>query len=152
MSQRDVGLILMRQLAAGLAIPVLIVDETGQLLFFNEPAEALMGVRFDEFGDTPMADRLGAFELRDLHGHAVPAEDVPMYVAMRELRPVHRQLWGRGLDGAQHQLENTAFPLLGAGGHLIGAVSMFWERKAGQKHDHGEAHDTVGTAWRPDVN
>ena len=149
MSQRDVGLILMRQLAAGLAIPVLIVDQSGELLFFNEAAEALMGVRFDEFGDTRLVDRLGAFELRDVQGHEVPNEQVPMYVAMRELRPVHRQLWGRGLDGVQHQLENTAFPLLGAGGHLIGAVSMFWERKSDQSGDQAHANDTAGAAWRP---
>jgi hypothetical protein len=34
-----------------------------------------------------------------------------------------------GFDGANHEIEVTAFPLLGGGGHLIGAVAMFWARK-----------------------
>jgi hypothetical protein len=35
----------------------------------------------------------------------------------------------RGLDGRDHEVEVTAFPLLGGGGHLIGGVAMFWERR-----------------------
>jgi hypothetical protein len=35
----------------------------------------------------------------------------------------------RGFDGEYHEVEVTAFPLLGGGGHLIGGVAMFWERK-----------------------
>ena len=48
MPQRDIGLILMRQLADGLAVPMLLADERGDLLFFNEPAERLLGQRFDD--------------------------------------------------------------------------------------------------------
>jgi hypothetical protein len=35
----------------------------------------------------------------------------------------------RGFDGGDLEIEVTAFPLLGGGGHLIGAVAMFWARK-----------------------
>jgi hypothetical protein len=42
-----VELILMRQLASYLAMPILLFDPAGNLLFYNEPAEALVGRRFD---------------------------------------------------------------------------------------------------------
>ncbi len=129
MAQRDVGLILMRQLASGLAVPTLIADETGELLFFNEPAELILGERFDEAGDMTLAERTRAFDFRDEQGNPLSEDQTPLNVAMRELRAVHRRVIGRGLDGVERNVEITAFPLLGAGGHLIGAVAMFWERK-----------------------
>lgn len=129
MTQRDVGLILMRQLASGLAVPTLIADETGDMLFFNEPAELLLGQRFDETRDIQRGEFTQLFALRDDQGNPLPEDQVPLNVAMRELRAVHRRVTGRGFDGVDRNYEITAFPLLGAGGHLIGGVAMFWERK-----------------------
>ncbi len=129
MTQRDVGLILMRQLASGLAVPTLIADETGELLYFNEPAEVLLGQRFDETDDLLRGEFSRSFALRDEQGNPLPEDQVPLTVAMRERRAVHRRVIGRGFDGVDRSVEITAFPLLGAGGHLIGAVAMFWERK-----------------------
>ena len=129
MPQRDVGLILMRQLASGLAVPTLIADEAGDWLFFNEPAEQLLGQRFDELGSMGTEEGNRVFHIRDERGEDLPDEQVPLTVAMRELRPVHRRAWIRGLDGQDRQIEITAYPLVGAGGHLIGGVAMFWERK-----------------------
>ena len=129
MAQRDVGLILMRQLASGLGVPTLIVDESGDLLFFNEPAEVLLGQRFDEVGDMPLDRRRRIFNFRDADGNPLPDEQPPLVVALRERRPVHRRVWMRGFDGLDREIEVTAFPLLGAGGHLIGGVAMFWQRK-----------------------
>lgn len=128
MPQYDVGLILMRQLASGLAVPTILFEETGDLLFYNEPAAVLLGRRFEDIGELPLARTQGIFELRDEKG-PVAAEQVPAAVAMRERRPVHRMVWMSGLDGVERLVEVTAFPLLGGGGHLIGAVAMFWERK-----------------------
>lgn len=129
MPQRDIGLILMRQLASGLAVPVLLVDEAGDLLFFNEPAELLLGQRFDEVGDMPLDRRRRVFAFRDEAGTPLPEDQPPLVVALREQRPVHRWVRMQGFDGVERALEVTAFPLLGAGGHLIGGVAMFWERK-----------------------
>jgi len=129
MPQRDIGLILMRQLASGMAVPMLIADETGDLLFFNEPAEVLLGQRFDEVGDMPLDRRRRIFAFRDEQGNPVPDDQPPLVVALRERRPVHRRVWMRGFDGRDREIEVTAFPLEGGGGHLIGGVAMFWARK-----------------------
>jgi PAS domain-containing protein len=129
MPQRDIGLILMRQLASGMAVPMLIADETGDLLFFNEPAEVLLGQRFDEVGDMPLDRRRKILAFRDEQGNPVPDDQPPLVVALRERRPVHRRVWMRGFDGRDRAIEVTAFPLVGGGGHLIGGVAMFWARK-----------------------
>jgi PAS domain-containing protein len=129
MPQRDIGLILMRQLADGMAVPMLIADDHGDLLFFNEPAERLLGQRFDDVGDLVLEDRQRIFSFRDSDGNAVPDDQAPLVVALIEHRPVHRRVYMRGFDGRDHEIEVTAFPLLGGGGHLIGGVAMFWERK-----------------------
>lgn len=129
MAQRDIGLILIRQLASGMAVPMLIADENGDLLFFNEPAEVLLGKRFDEVGDLPLDERRELFAFRDEQGNALPTDQPPLVVALRERRPVHRRVWARGFDGRDREVEVTAFPLLGGGGHLIGGVAMFWARK-----------------------
>ncbi len=131
MPQRDIGLILMRQLASGLAVPLLLVDNTGDLLYFNEPAEVLLGQRFDEVGDMPLDRRRRIFNFRDEDGNPLSDDQPPLVVALREQRPVHRRVWLRGFDGADRAIEVTAFPLLGGGGHLIGGVAMFWARKNG---------------------
>jgi PAS domain-containing protein len=129
MAQHDVGLILMRQLASGLAVPMLLSDENGDLLFFNEPAEVLLGQRFDDVGELRLEERQAIFAFRDEGGTPLRADQLPLVVALRERRPVHRRVWMRGFDGTDRETEITAFPLLGGGGHLIGAVAMFWERR-----------------------
>jgi len=129
MPQRDIGLILMRQLASGLAVPLILVDAEGDLLFFNEPAEVLLGQRFDEVGDLPLDQRRRIFAFRDEQGRPVPDDQPPLVVALREQRPVHRRVSMRTFDGRDRAIEVTAFPLLGPGGHLIGGVAMFWERR-----------------------
>jgi PAS domain-containing protein len=132
MPQRDIGLILMRQLADGLAVPMLLADEHGDLLFFNESAERLLGQRFDDVGDLVLEERTHIFSFRDPDGNLLPDDQAPLVVALREQRPVHRRVDMRGLDGRDHEIEVTAFPLLGGGGHLIGGVAMFWERRKPQ--------------------
>lgn len=129
MPQQDVGLILMRQLASGLAVPTILFDDAGDLLFYNEPAAVLLGQRFDDAGEMPLERTPRIFELRDEKSQPLSADQVPAAVAMRERRPVHRMVWLASIDGVDRLLEVTAFPLLGGGGHLIGGVAMFWERK-----------------------
>lgn len=124
--QREIELILFRQLASSLAVPILLADERGDLLFFNEPAEVLLGMRFDEVGEMPLEQRRAAFAFRDEAGEPLQG-DPPLVVALRQQTPVHRRVALRAFDGVYRAIEVTAFPLLGAGGHLIGGVAMFWE-------------------------
>jgi hypothetical protein len=89
----------------------------------------LLGQRFDDVGDMPLERRRRIFNFRDASGNPIPDDQPPLVVALRERRPVHRRVFMRGFDGADREIEVTAFPLLGAGGHLTGGVVMFWARK-----------------------
>jgi PAS domain-containing protein len=129
-SQRPIELILLRQLASYLDMPVFVVDAQGRLAYYNEPAELLLGVRFDEVGMMEMADWLAAFQPGDQSGALLSADDVPLVVALRERRPVHRDLSIAGLDGVRRRIGATALPLTGQGGTFIGAVAIFWPEPA----------------------
>ncbi len=120
-----IELLLTRQLAGYLATPIFVVDREGSLLFYNEPAEALLGRRFDEAGPLPMAEWSTSFTQRADDGSPLRPEDLPLVIAVRERRPTHRTLWITADDGVARHLGVTAFPLEGEGGHL-GAVAIFW--------------------------
>ena len=125
-AQRPIELILLRQLAGYLDMPVFVVDVEGRLAYYNEPAALLLGVRFDEVGGMEVADWLGAFRPGDEAGGLLSADQVPLLIALRERRPVHRDLWISRLDGVRRPIGATSFPLVGAGGIQLGAVVLFW--------------------------
>jgi PAS domain-containing protein len=125
-SQLPIELILLKQVASYLDLPVFLIDAEGDLVYFNEPAEPLLGLRFDEVGELSMAAWLASFRPRDESGRILAEEAVPLVVALREARPVHAQLDIVGLDGVRRAIETTSVPLPGQGGDLLGAVALFW--------------------------
>jgi PAS domain-containing protein len=124
--QYEVELILARQLAGGLAVPVLLVDARGDTLFFNEPAELLFGRRFDEIDALSFEERSAAIAPRRPNGRPLPVDQLPGMRAMRERRPVHTAFHMHGLDGNLRPVEATAIPLESVRGHLLGALVVFW--------------------------
>jgi PAS domain-containing protein len=129
-SQHPIELILLRQLASYLDMPIFVVDAAGRLVYYNEPAELLLGVRFDEVGMMEMADWLAAFRPGDRSGAELASDDVPLVVALRERRPVHSSLSISGLDGIRRQIGATALPLSGQDGNFFGALAIFWPEPA----------------------
>ena len=130
MAQQPVELILLKQWAGYLAFAVWIADEQGNLLYYNEPAEYLLGVRFDEAGELHADELADRFSTTALDGSPFPNEKLPVVVALRDRVPDHAALRVRGFDGVWRHLAITAFPVEGQGGRHLGAVAMFWE-----KHD-----------------
>ncbi len=127
MSQKAIEIILMRQLASYLAMPILLVDPAGNLLFYNEPAEVLLGRRFDETGEIPLEEWYNIVELTAEDGSPVPLEERPLVIALQKRQAAHRGFWIRGPDGISRRIEATAFPLEGQGDRHLGAVVIFWE-------------------------
>ncbi len=126
MAQREVELILVRQLASYLTVPILVVDKQGALVFFNEPAEPLLGRRFDETDELSLAEWSESLAPTDLSGAPLPPGERPLMVALAQHRPTSGRLTLRNLAGEVHAVEVTAFPLVGQGGRELGAVAMFW--------------------------
>jgi len=129
MAQQPVEMILVRQLAGYLFVPVLVVDTTGTVVFYNEPAERILGVRFEETGriDPEEADRL--VELSDDPAAGPDGDGRPLVTALQQRRPVHARRWLlRRADRVRLQVELTAFPVIDQEDRVLGAVAMFWER------------------------
>jgi PAS domain-containing protein len=121
-------LILAREFASQLSIPVFIADDVGKLVFYNEPAEEVLGRTFTEAGELPASEWQSIFSVETLEGQPMPLEEIPGGVALLERRPSHRDLRITGLDGRKREIAVTGFPLLGHEQELYGIVTMFWER------------------------
>ena len=127
-AQQSVEMILVRQLASYLFVPVLVIDTTGTVLFYNEPAERILGVRFEETGriDREEVDRL--VELSDDPNASSEDLERPLETALQQRRPVHARRWLlRRADRVRLQVELTAFPIIDHEERLLGAMAMFWE-------------------------
>ena len=127
MSQRPIEVILTRQLASTLAMPVFLVDTAGTLVFYNEPAEAMLGMRFEETGEMPAAEWATLWNPFEHDGTPLAPERLPLMIAVAEGRPVHGDFWIRRTDGARRHIEATAFPLTRVTDEVLGAVVIFWE-------------------------
>ena len=130
-AERDTGqlpieLILLRQVTSYLDTPTFLVGATGDLLFFNEAAEPLLGLRFDDVGELSMDEWLHAFRPSDQAGHPIPHEAVNLVVALRDGRVVQDSLFITGADGERRAIATTAFPLRRPSGELLCAVALFW--------------------------
>ncbi len=127
MSQKEIEVILARQLAGYLATPIFLVDPEGTLLFYNEPAEKILGRRFGETGEMPAGMWSTLFEPVDEDGQPLDPDGLPLIVALKEGRPAHRTFWIRGLDRVSRHIEVAAFPLIGQADRYLGAIAIFWE-------------------------
>jgi PAS domain-containing protein len=127
MPQRELEIILARQLAEHLVMPIFIVDPAGNLLFYNEPAESILGTRYDETGMMSVQQWATIFKPVDSHGHVLLPEDLPLVIATTKQRPAHRRFWIEGLDGKNRQIDVTAFPLVNQTQRFLGAIALFWE-------------------------
>jgi PAS domain-containing protein len=127
MAQKPIELILMRQLASSLVMPIFLVDTTGTLVYYNEPAEQILGVRFDETGEMPASEWTTRWQPCDADGVELVPERLPLIVALQQGRPAHGELWIQGSDGRRRHIQATAIPLVAVSDRLLGAAAIFWE-------------------------
>lgn len=126
-SPKPIQIILARQLASSLAMPILIVDTDGTLIFYNEPAEVILDQRFDETGEMPANDWPRRFALEDEARNPLAQQDRPMMMALSEGKPTSQVLWMRCGHREWRHVTITAFPLIGEAGQTLGAMMIFWE-------------------------
>jgi PAS domain-containing protein len=126
-AQQPIEIILLRQWASYIAIPTWIVDTNGDLIYYNEPAEPILGEKFENHGPINNADLARRFVTTAEDGSPIRAEELPIVVALNEGRPDHLRIRILGLDGTSRLINVSAFPVEGQGGRQLGAVAMFWE-------------------------
>ena len=128
--QRNVALILARELAVNVATPMWIWDEEGELVYYNEHVQAIVGSPEREI-DVVRLDELPQFDPRDLDGNPIDVSELPSAIALNQRIPAHREFRITGLDGAKRRIAVTAYPLFGRGNEFCGAVSVFWQLEDG---------------------
>jgi SAM-dependent methyltransferase len=89
MAQKAVELILPRQLASYLAMASFVADPAGTLLYYSEPAEALLGRRYDETGELSLPEWATLFHPTAKDGSPLPPDALPLVRALQEAEGVH---------------------------------------------------------------
>jgi PAS domain-containing protein len=125
--QQPIEIIMLRQWASHMAMPVWVAGEKGELLYYNEPAEELLGRRFDEAGEMRLKDLPSIFRTSAPDGEPLGPDDLPLAKALNERQPAHQRVRITALDGATRLLHITEVPLLARGGTYLGAMAVFWE-------------------------
>ena len=89
MPQQEIEVILSRHLSEYLAMPIFIVNPDGDLIFYNEPAEAILGTRYSETGSLPASQWATMFHpvnqdnthirRREMYNHIPKVHDEPAF-------------------------------------------------------------------------
>jgi hypothetical protein len=103
------------------------MDPKGNLIFYNEPAEAILGSRFDETGVMSLEAWSSALTRFDDAGQPIPSEDLPLMITLTKKRPAYKRYHVKGPGGVVRQIEVTSIPITGLQGEFLGAASFFWE-------------------------
>lgn len=127
MAQHPVELILLQQWASLMAIPVWITDADGRMVYFNEPTEAIIGLRFEDSGELSAEQLADIFEISDLDGSPLPNMERPLMIALTKQMPAHRRMRIRTADDRWRVIAVTAIPIIGEGLRHLGAMVTFWE-------------------------
>jgi len=128
MADKCPELIVMRQLASYLAMPIFVQDRAGDLVYFNEPAEPILVRRFDETGALTRTELWDLFHPTRRDGTPLPGEENPFLAAREKGKAVHREFRLRGTDGITREIEGTAIPLTNRHGEVVGDFAIFWEQ------------------------
>ena len=130
MSAQAIEIILSRQLADCLNVPVFIVNPEGGLIFYNEPAEEILGQKFEDTGPMPVGEWGTAFFPHDEEGNTIPPEELPLVQTIQNEVPAHKTFWIKSLAGKSIQISVTSIPIIGRSNNFSGAMAIFWDNAA----------------------
>jgi PAS domain-containing protein len=116
MESRPVELILAHNLSEHLASPVLLLDAKGTLIFFNEPAEPILGLSYEDVGELPVDEWTSRMDgdlafMRSVDAHRTACHDVVLTLA----------------DGTSRTFQAVTLPLTGREGRHLGAIVILGE-------------------------
>ncbi|GAB3236590.1 PAS domain-containing protein [Algoriphagus aestuariicola] len=130
MPAQPLELILARQFGDSLSMPFFLVDPEGNLLFYNEAAEGILGLRFTDTGGMRVEEWATMFRPADLDGNPMPPEDLPLVRTLNTRQPAHGSFSIDNVKGERVVITVTSFPLEGRPNRYLGAIAMFWKSES----------------------
>ncbi len=129
MPAHEIEIILSRQLADCLTVPVFIVNPEGTLIFYNEPAEQILGKKFQDTGAMSVGDWGTSFFPHDEDGKDIPPEELPLVQTINNKVPAHKTFWIKALNGKSTKISVTSIPIIGRSKNFSGAMAIFWDNE-----------------------
>ena len=129
MSAHEIEIILSRQLADCLTVPVFIVNPEGTLIFYNEPAEGILGKKFQDTGAMLVDDWGTSFFPHDEDGKDIHPLELPLVQTIRNKVPAHKTFWIKSLSGKSTKISVTSIPIIGRSKKFSGAMAIFWDNE-----------------------
>jgi PAS domain-containing protein len=118
--QHPLEMILARELSSHVAVPMVLVDADGEVVYANDSARPFLR------GSSEGSERVGSvsevFLTEDGHPGLEPFRSV-----LREGRPAHARLYVKTDAEALPVVLITVFPVGGESGCQVGVVGIFWE-------------------------
>ena len=127
MKAYDIEIILSRQLAETLSVPVFIIDTDGTLLFYNMPAEKILGKKFENTGEMKVEVWSTIFNPLGDDGIALEPDDLPLVRTLKTRHPAHGSFWIESLKKKRTKISVTSFPIEGRADRFLGAIANFWK-------------------------
>ncbi len=125
-TQQPLELILARNLLTTLSTPAFLLGQSGELLFYNEGAGALLGVSFEESGRMMPEQWISTFGPYDANGQPVDFEQLSLTAAIRDRRPGHSAFRVRTRNGSFQDIAASALPIISTEHGPTGAIVVFW--------------------------
>lgn len=129
MSQQPIELILARQFADSMSMAVFLVDPEGELIFYNEPAEEILGIRFAETGAMPKSVWAYAFTPTDVKGNRLPENGIPLVQTLNTHKPAHGSFYIDNKKDERLLITVTSIPIEGKPNRYLGAMALFWKSR-----------------------
>ena len=127
MANQPLELILARQFADSLSLAVFLVDPVGNLLFYNEAAEGILGIRFAETGAMPVEEWSTVFTPTDVDGKHLQPEGLPLVQTLTTQNPAYGSFYIDNKKGKKLFITVSSFPIQGRPDSYLGAMAMFWK-------------------------
>src|SRR5258708_8021870 len=141
---------LFRNVLEGLHTGVYVADRAGKILFWNDGAERITGyLRQDMIGRVSLSNFLGQ---TDGEGNELAGSLSPISMAMRDGKPVDRQVSLRHKSGHRVPVQLHAFPIRDERGAVTAAAESFeenvsvadWDRRQDKLAAYGCLDDSSG--------
>lgn len=127
MAQHPIEMILLKQWASLIAVPVWITDADGRLVYYNEPTEEIIGMRFEDAGEMSADQLAEVFVIREIDGSPLANDDRPLMIALTKQMSAHRRIRFLRVDKQWREIAVTAIPIIGEGNRHLGAMVTMWE-------------------------